>query len=313
LARDFKEMTMKKETILVIALVLLCASSLANAWEFGMAGRWEYKYETQESDHFVGNLGVDYSSRNIFRGSEFYRDDGGAFSTSLGINLGKGFHADTLWTRPTESGNEYWEWLAWDMYWYPEDYFPCWWEDEDYAFQPRIGWRYYYFPDGPIDNISCCSHWRSLDFQEFYARFTWPRLCPCGIVPYYEAARIWPSSSGTRWDGCPRSYWRTYGGWYHTFGFYKDWSLPEDVFSTLKPRIRFGYEMVYNDGAGPPTNSSKTKVDHDWSHCNFNLSTNLELAKNISLSGGFNYQVTMDDSVNRNDECWLNVGTRIRF
>lgn len=286
---------MNKGAILLTIVVLLCASSMAGAWEFGMKGEFQY------------NLNFTYSSRHIWRGYDFFPSNTGAFSTSANVDFwGTGFGADILWTRPIQSGYEYWEWLVFDPY-YEED--ECWddyWYETDY----RIGWRYYYFPDGPLNH--CCHH-RDLDFQEFYGRFAWPRLFPYGFVPYYEAARIWPSTGGRYYDGCPKSYWRTYGGWFHTFGIRKEVPLPEDFFSALKPRLSFSYDITYNDGAGPTVDTSKRNADHDWSHSVFNVSTDFYICRNVTFTAGFNHQVSMDQSVNNDNETWFTLNTRINF
>lgn len=316
-------MSMRKETILVIALVLLCASSMANAWEFKLEQPQSWDWGSygglkgplnavSPPDGLRTSIGVGYASRNIWKGFDFYPSNGGAFSTDADVDFwGTGFHFNFSWMRPTKSGNEPWEWLVFDPY-YEED--ECW-DDYWYEMDYRIGWRYYYFPDGPLNH--CCHH-RDLDFQEFYGHFAWPRLWPYGIVPYYEAARIWPSEGGRYWDGCPKSYWRQYGGWFHTFGMYRDWDWDWDddepcLLGLPKLSFRTGFEMTYNDGAGPTVDSSKNNADHDWSHCTFMLSSNFKLADNISLSAGYNYQVSMDDSVNKDNESWFTVGSRISF
>jgi hypothetical protein len=273
---------------------LLCASSLADAWEFDMKGDFKY------------NLNFTYASRHIWRGYDFFPSNTGAFSTSADIDFwGTGFGANILWTRPIKSGYENWEWLVFDPY-YEED--ECW-DDYWYEMDYRFGWRYYYFPDGPL-NHTC--HHRDLDFQEFYGRFAWPSVFPYHIVPYYEFARIWPSEGGRHSNSSsPRSYWRQYGGWFHTFGLYRDWEL--NGWFQPGQTIRTGFGMVYNDGAGPTVDASKRNADHDWSHCFFNLSTDFKLAEKISFGLGLNYQASMDQSVNNDDECWITTSVKLIF
>jgi len=308
---------MKKIGFLLAVVVLLGSSGIAQGGEpdkgpgldigdptleMGVFTEEEFKRE------FHTTLDFTYTSRHIWRGFDFFPSNTGAFSTSADVDFwGTGFGANILWTRPIKSGYEFWEWLVFEPY-YEED--ECW-DDYWYEMDYRFGWRYYYFPDGPL-NHSC--HHRDLDFQEFYGRFAWPSVFPYRVVPYYEAARIWPSKGGRHSNSSsPRSYWRQYGGWFHTFGLYKDWELNGFLPKYPGQVIRTGFGIVFNDGAGPTVDSSKNNADHDWSHCFFNLSTDFKLADNISLTTGLNYQASMDQSVNNDDECWISVGTRISF
>jgi hypothetical protein len=323
-----KEMSMKKGIFLAI-VILLSVSSLANAWEFKLSDKWEYDHRTPEIKPFLGSLNVEYASRHMWHGYDLFHNNHGALNTSADIKFGSsGFGTNILWTRPITSGYEEWEWFVFEPY-YEED--ECWddyWYETDY----RLGWKYYYFPDGPLYH-PC--HPRDLDFQEFYGRFAFPKLFPYGVVPYYEAARIWPSEGGTRSDGCPYSEWRTYGGWFHTFGIYKDWEVGWDCwdddwgpwdcdwwygedegpgpFGLPKLTLRSSFELTYNDGAGPTIDSSRNKADHDWSYALFKLETYVPLKHNMGFTLGMNYQVSMDRSVNKDNELWITSGMRINF
>lgn len=262
----------------------------------------------KDEDHDLGvTLDFTYASRHIWKGFDYFSNNRSAFYTSADIDFwGTGFGMNFLWARPFGSGYEDWEWLVYSPY-----YYNALWQDTPYQMNYRFGWRYFNHPDGPA-NHSC--HHRDLDFQEFYGRFSWPRFCSAGFVPYYEGAVIWPTEGGKYDDGCPRSYWRQYGGWFHTFGFYKDWEAP--AFLPSQPDhqvIRTGFEMVYNDGAGPTTPNCRSNADHDWSHCVFYLSTDFYIRPNISFVPGFYYQSSWDRSVNKNDECWVTLSTRITF
>ena len=68
-------------------------------------------------------------------------------------------------------------------------------------------------------------------------------------------------------------------------------------------------ELVYNDGIGP----AGQDVDHDWSNAVFGVSTDFNLDKNLTLTPAIYYQVSMDKSVNDDDELWSTLGLKYKF
>lgn len=256
----------------------------------------------KDEDHDLGiTLDFTYASRHMWKGFDLFPNNRSAFYTSADIDFwGTGFGMNFLWARPFGSGYEDWEWLVYSPY-----YYNALWQDTPYQMDYRLGWRYYNHPDGPA-NHSC--HPRDLDIQRVYGRFSWPRVCSRGFVPYYECAAIWPDEGGKYDDGCSKSYWND--GWFHTFGISKGWMVPG--FFPCQPEqqvIHTGFEIVYNDGVG----STPDSVDSGWSHCVFSLSTEFYLRPNITFIPAIYYQSSWDDSVNKNDECWITLSTRITF
>jgi hypothetical protein len=65
-------------------------------------------------------------------------------------------------------------------------------------------------------------------------------------------------------------------------------------------------DVTYNDGYGG------VAIEHDWSHATFRMSTNLVM-ENWTFTPSLNYQISMDDSVNNENELWFGITTTYRF
>jgi len=257
----------------------------------------------------------------MWRGFDLFSNNRCAFYTDADIDFwGTGFGMNLLWARPFGSGYEDWEWLVYSPY-----YYNAWWQDTPYQTDYRVGWRYFNYPDGSIPGLIQTTdedtgettddvYLSDSDFQEFYGYFSWPSFCSRGFVPYYECAVIWPTVGGEYEDGGSKSYFRNYGGWFHTFGVYKDWRVP-GFFPCQPPEqvIRSSFEMVYNGGAGRTTSNSESSANHGWSHCVFGLSTEFYIRPNISFVPAVYFQSSWEDSVNKDDEVWFTLSTRITF
>ena len=66
---------------------------------------------------------------------------------------------------------------------------------------------------------------------------------------------------------------------------------------------------MYNDGVGPGGNV----VDHDWTNAVFGVSTGIDLAENVSLTPGVYHQISMDDTVNNENETWATLSMTYKF
>ena len=73
--------------------------------------------------------------------------------------------------------------------------------------------------------------------------------------------------------------------------------------------------MIYNDGFAPGAVGGTTgaAVDHDWSHMLFGVSTDFEVADNLTFTPALYYQRSMDNSVNTQDEFWVGLGMKYKF
>jgi hypothetical protein len=158
---------------------------------------------------------------------------------------------------------------------------------ETFQTDVTLNYIYYDFPDTAS---------RNADAQEIGAGFEWPNVCPFGTVPSYYVGKIWASKSSSALGG-------NYGGWIHVFGLGWQFELP----SVPDQPIDFSVSAVYNDGFASAT------ADHDWSHSVVSLSTDLALCPNLTLTPSLNFQKSMDDSVNNEDELWTLINLNYAF
>lgn len=269
---------MKKKGILLAAVILLSAAGLVQAQE----------------DELGVTLDVTYLTRHIWRGFDVYNNNTSAIQPSIDIDFyGTGFGVTVLSSRANASGFENAEELDITLYYYNSLF-----EGETYATDYRVGWVYYNYPDTPPS---------AQDMQELFAEISWPEICPAGIVPSYTIALLWPatSSSGVAANG----------GWAHIFGLGYDWMVSDLLPEIPEQTLHLSAELVYNDGFAPGAVGGVTgaAVDHDWSHMLFGVSTDFEVADNLTFTPALYYQRSMDNSVNTQDEFWVGLGMKYKF
>ncbi|MHC4322818.1 MAG: TorF family putative porin [Planctomycetota bacterium] len=205
---------MKKQGILLAAVVLFCAIGLAQAQDSGLHG----------------SLDLTYQSQFIWRGFNIYGNKS-AIQPSLDLDLfGTGLGVNVMGHRANSSGYENGE--RWDYNLYYQNMMN---PEEDYAVAYRLGWVYYNFPQ---------LHSQDFDLQELHAVLSLPKMCTAGVIPSYVLVKLWPSSGGSIVNG-PAS------GFAHIFmldypltvgGILPD--TPEQVFNLHA-------EAIYNDGVDP--------------------------------------------------------------
>ena len=91
-----------------------------------------------------------------------------------------------------------------------------------------------------------------------------------------------------------------------------DYGVPVEGLSANNPEqtINLHTEAVFNDGVGP----NGANVDHDWTNVVFGANTTFDLRGNISLTPGVYHQITMDNSVNPDDdETWATLSATYKF
>ncbi len=256
-----------KKVILLIAVILLITAGFAQAQE----------------DKLGVTLGVKYMSRFIWRGFDIYKENHSAVRPFIDIDLyGTGFGVNIIHTRGFGSGLENMEKFNYTLY-YRNKLF----EGETYATNYKVGWVYYNYPDRPR---------KSADLQEFFGTFSWPEICPAGIVPKYTIVRMWPAES--------KADDRNNGGWWHIFGLGYDLAIAD-----LPKPLHLSIETAYNSSVYAGGDS----VDHDWSHMVFGFSTSFPITDNLTFAPGLYYQSSWDDSVNSQDEYWTTLTVKYKF
>ena len=264
---------MKKKGIFISAVILCSAAGFVQG---------------QENDLGV-TLDVTYLSSYIWRGFDCYAERHSAIQPSISLDFyGTGFGLKVFSSRANRSGFENSEWLDVALS-YRNSLF----EGETYAMDYVTGWVYYNYPDGSrkID-----------DMQEAFVTFFWSNICPAGFVPRYTVACAWPAKSNSTNASDD-------GGWVHVFGLGYDLTVPGLANETAEQILHLFADVVYNDGIGPPGEA----VDHDWSHALFGISTGFDLGNNLTFTPGVYYQLSMDDSVNDDDETWYSLSMTYKF
>lgn len=267
---------MKKEAILLTTVVLLSVTGIAHAQVGELHGAVEFTFQ----------------SKYIWRGFDPYGDKS-AIQPSIDLDLfGTGFGLNVMAHRANSGGFENGERWDYNIY-YGNKLF----EDELYAANWRLGYVYYNYPDMTSHTDA------STDLQELHWICSLPNILPVeGLVPTYVLVKLWPSNGGSL-NGKA-------SGWAHIFMLDYGVPIPGILPDTDEQILRFHTEMVFNDGVDP----RGIGVDHDWSNMVFGVATDFDLGNNITFTPGVYYQVTMDNSVNPDDdETWVNLSLKYSF
>ncbi|TKJ33825.1 MAG: hypothetical protein CEE38_19575 [Planctomycetes bacterium B3_Pla] len=281
---------MKKQVILLAAVVLFCAAGLVQAQE----------------DPLGVTADATWVSKYLWYGFDLL-DDKGAFQPSVDVDLfGSGFSLNVWSSYPTAVGDmnkgggaagtsrvdatEFDYTLAYSTV-------IC--EGEPHATYITAQGIYYDFIDIPS---------QAADAEEIGVQLTWPNVSPTGdVTPGYYISRIWPAKSGKPRAGKDDLIPGDYAGWIHVFSLGYDLTVPGLLPETPEQTFNLSVATVYNDGFAGGT------VDHDWSHAVFGASTDFELAENFNVTPGIYYQSSWDDTVNSEDELWISLGASYKF
>lgn len=258
-----------------------------------------------------GSLDVTYQGKYIWRGFDVYNDKS-AVQPTLNLDLfetGLGFRADGH--RANSSGHENTE--RWDYtLFYRNAVCP----DEDYAMNYLIGYTYFNYPQqsshtrgGVVTPVTGTGP-GTFDIHELHAVMSFPKITGVeGLVPTYVLVKLAPVNSGTT-VGTASATTGTASGFAHIFMLDYGLAIPGLSPDTPEQVFNLHSEVVFNDGVGP----AGQNVDHDWSNAVFGISTGFDVAENVVLTPAVYYQVTMDSSVNDDqDETWFNLGLSWQF
>lgn len=275
---------MQKKKIVLIAVILLTAVGLVQAQD-------QPQSQTNNGDKLGATVDLTYLTKYLWRGFNVYGHGAhGAIQPSVDLDFyNTGLGLKTLYSRANGSGYENSQEMDFTLYY--KNVLPC-------ATNYNVGWTYYYYPSEPRRGSATG---QAADMQEMYATFSWPEICSAGIVPSYTIFKMWPSKSDSTVSDN--------GGWGHIFGLGYDLKLPQ----IPEQPLHLSAELVYNDGFAPGTCRTGSSVDHDWSDAVLGISTNVGLANNLTFTPGFYYQISMDDSVNENDQVWASLGMKYKF
>jgi uncharacterized protein (TIGR02001 family) len=263
-----------RKGILLAVVILLSVSGLAGA----------------EEGELGVTLDVTYVSRYIWRGIDLYANDHSAIQPSIDLDLwGSGFGVK-VWDSMSNGGGSYVDSEEMDIIIY---YGSSLLEGDALQTDYTLGWMYYSYPDAP-KQISGSTGRGGRDAEEIFASFSWPNICPAGIVPSYTYIYMWPAEGGSN------SAFRKCDGSIHVFG------LGYDVDVEGQP-VNLSVAATYNDGTYLRT------VKHDWSHIVWGISSAFPVAENLTFTPGFYYQTSMEDTVNTEDEYWTSLSLTYKF
>lgn len=274
-------------------VMLLAATGVAQALEGDLHGAVDATYQSK----YVWRGFTVYGSKSAIQASV----DVDLFSTGLGVSV--------MGHRANSSGYENQERWDYTLY-YQNKLFG----EESYATNYRLGWVYYNYPDNPSKGAIRPRVAPNAALQELQAVLSWPKICPAGVVPTYVLVKMWPSCSdsysGARSSLVPApGFGGTASGFAHIFML--DYGLHIEGLVPQIPEhvLNLHSELVYNDGIGP----AGQDVDHDWSNAVFGVSTDINLDTNLTFTPGLYYQISMDKSVNDDDELWSTFGLKYKF
>lgn len=280
-----------KKSILAGVVLLFAAGGLVNAQEGELHGVVDFTYQT----------------KYLWRGIDVYNDKS-AMQPSVMLDLcGTGFGLSAEGHRANSSGFETTE--RWDFtLFYKNAICP----EEDYAMQYLFGWRYFYFPDDPLGGMPPGAS-GEIDLQEIHAVVSMPKILGVeGLVPTYVLVKLWPAESDS-FVGSQNIFGLTPGtasGFAHIFML--DYGIPMAGLTPETPEqiLKLHSEVVFNDGVDP----RGIGVDHDWTNAVFGIATDFDMGEGLKLTPGVYYQVTMDSSINPDqDETWFTLGLSYSF
>lgn len=267
---------MKRETI-VIAILAMLVSGVA------VAEQGDITFDTT------------WVSKYIWRGIDLL-DDKAAIQPSINMDLGNGLSANVWASYACASGSSTLSTVDATEYDYSLTYSGTACEGTAGEMAYAVSWIYYDFIDQP-SNIA--------DAQEINLSVAWPSICPGGIVPSYTVIKMWGSESKS--NASPIS------GWIQVIGLDYGLNVGNVFENNPEQIIDLSWDITYNGSAGVAGPAGKA-VDHDWSHMTFGASTAIEIPSGLgTFTPGIFYQVSMDDTVNDEDELWTGVSYSINF
>jgi len=235
-----------------------------------------------------GKISVDLSttvqSKHMWHGFDLYNNHG-VVMPAVGVTLGdSGFSGKYIRAYPTGSGLEKFVQSLYAVF-----YTGTFLKDTPYVTNFTTNYFYYGMPEFMR---------RKNDLQEVGISFSWPKLLGnSGLMPNYYFGMLWPTRSNTNLKGSE--------GFIHVFGLAYDLNAPNFWGVGKGQTFRLSSDITYNDGFG-------CGADHDWSHVVLGASTNFGFG-NLTFTPFVNYQISMDDSVNKENELWCGVNATYRF
>jgi len=231
---------------------------------------------------------VTFNSRHLFHGIDML-DDHGVFVPAITMIFGdSGFSGKVLDGYPLSSGFETSVERNYAVF-----YTGAFLKDKPLATHYTL--NYWYYGKQKVPG-------RKSDSQEIGTTLFWPNLLSVGyghLTPSYYLGYIWSTKASSNVRECE--------GLIHVFSLGYDFEISDFWAEGKNQAFRAYGDVTYNDGYGG------VAIEHDWSHATFGISTNLTKG-NWTFTPSVNYQLSMDDSVNiDNEELWCGVTMTYKF
>ncbi len=231
---------------------------------------------TAASQNCQAQVAIDntYSSKYVWRGYDIFGENS-AYMPSVDFTLGAGFSLNVWAAVPLGSGSEALSELD-----YTVAYGTTVMEGE--TLHTDVSFNYIYYDFYKVGSAT------TPDTEEVGVGLSMPNILGGSISPSIYYGKLYTNESvGFDVDGD-----------YISVGLSGDVSVSDTIGLSLAADIN------YNGGL--------FGADHDWSHMTFTASTSMEVGS-VSLSPFATYQVSMDSSVNTEDEFWGGVSTSFSF
>lgn len=279
--------------ILLIVMILLSTVGV------GLAGHNEAEanYHAEQKDHpeHSGHDGqgvdvsVTYAGKYIWYGFDEYDNDG-AFHPKIEVDLwGSGFVVELGYWASVNDGHVGHDELEYGLAYHGHT------GHGKGTVNYHAHWLYYDYPK---------HHSTYLDKQEIAVGFSLPHIFPVGntaIEPFYDTVWIWPAKSN--------SHVKEIDGYLHRFGLKCDLPVSGLVEGKDQTFSLFA-DINYNGNMGVYHHTHST--DYDWSHATIGVNTDIELG-DLTITPYLNYQVSMEERVNDENELWGGITVAYHF
>jgi hypothetical protein len=230
------------------------------------------------------SLGVDlttfWGTKFIWNGGDYFENHAGILNTVNFDLYGTGFNAGLITAHAGSSGL-----VNKEGFGYYIKYRSSIFDDSPFKADYQLRWQYYDFYDNPS----------TLDVQEIRLHISFPELFSNKIIPTYHGKYLYTARGGGERAATEPE------GFIHMFGLKYGMDTP-----LLSSRLDFKWDISYRDGWGGK------KFDHDWSHTTFTVSTNIPFGQGILIPSLY-YQISMEDTVNENNELYASLSYKIKF
>jgi len=279
-----------KRVVFSIVLLTAAVAAAEQQWEGDLL---------RDDGGLDGTVGITWDSQYIWRGFDVF-DDESAVHILADLNLfDTGFGVSVVAHRAF--GREFEDLTRVDgTAYYQNSLFA----GEPYVTNYRLGYVYYYYPG--------LNEGESLDLMEGHVVLSWPNLLPIeGLQPSYVAAYTRPGRLDETWGVFPSDHEDNMTGWIQILMLDYGFTVPALFHSLEDQVIRLHSELVYNDSVSPYGDN----ISSAFSHAVFGASTDFTFGadKNIVLTPAVYYQLSLEDTVNTENEFWVSVGLKYEF